>query len=157
MHLLLGLGLSRFRFHRVVSRGVVLLCSLCFLGHLSQRCDRPAQRQNILVDSRILRPVHFDILDVPEEIRQQPVARRLGTTPEEVVSDARIRVYLVVGVAVEQVADGLLAAQVFHFGFEELEVVVGISIDDGNSDIVIGVVGIRGLVELRGAGGDDVG
>lgn len=42
-------------------------------------------------------------------------------------------------------------------GFEEVEVVVSIAVDDGDADVVVGVVGVGGLVEGRGARGDDVG
>lgn len=42
-------------------------------------------------------------------------------------------------------------------GFEEVEVVVGVAVDDGYADVVVGVVGVGGLVDFRGAGGDDVG
>lgn len=40
---------------------------------------------------------------------------------------------------------------------EELEVVVGPAIDDGDADVVVCVVAVAALVELARAGGDDVG
>lgn len=41
--------------------------------------------------------------------------------------------------------------------FEEVEVVVGVAVDDGDADVVVGVVRVGGLVERGGARGDYVG
>ena len=41
-------------------------------------------------------------------------------------------------------------------GFKEIENVVGPAVYDSDTDVVISVVGVRGLVDFRGAGGDDV-
>lgn len=60
-------------------------------------------------------------------------------------------------VAVEEIADCLLAGRFSHLVFEEVEVVVCVSIDDSNADVVVSVVGVGGLVDFGGAGGNDVG
>lgn len=60
-------------------------------------------------------------------------------------------------VAVEEVAEGAERGGRGDVGLEEVEVVVGVAVDDGDADVVVGVVGVGGLVEGGGAGGDDVG
>ena len=40
---------------------------------------------------------------------------------------------------------------------QEVEIVAGPAVDDGNADIVICMVGVRGLIDFGGARGDDVG
>ena len=42
-------------------------------------------------------------------------------------------------------------------GFKKVENIVGPAVYNGDADVVISVVGVRGLVDFRGAGGDDVG
>ena len=42
-------------------------------------------------------------------------------------------------------------------GFKEVENIVGPAIYDSDTDIVISVVGVGGLVDFRGASSDDVG
>ena len=42
-------------------------------------------------------------------------------------------------------------------GFEKVEDVVRPAVYDSDADIVVGVVGVGGLVDFGGAGGDDVG
>lgn len=59
-------------------------------------------------------------------------------------------------VAVEELADGDAAAGVRHALLEEGEVVVGVAVDDGDADVVVGVVAVRRLVDGGGARGDDV-
>ena len=41
-------------------------------------------------------------------------------------------------------------------GFKKVENVVGPAVYDSDADIVISVVGVRGLVDFRGAGSDNV-
>lgn len=44
-----------------------------------------------------------------------------------------------------------------HLGFEEVKIVVGVPVDDGDTHVIVGVVGVGGLVDGRGARGDNVG
>lgn len=65
--------------------------------------------------------------------------------------------YLAFVVAVEEIANGFLAGRFSHLILEEVEVVVCVSIDNGDADVVVSVVGVGGLVDFGGAGGNDVG
>ena len=60
-------------------------------------------------------------------------------------------------IAIKQVSEREFGVGLRDLGFEEVEVVVGVAIDDGDADVVVGVVRVGGLVDFRGTGGDDVG
>lgn len=59
-------------------------------------------------------------------------------------------------VAVEKITNCLLAGRFSNLVFEKVEVVICIPIDDGNADVIVGVVRVGGLVDFGGAGGDDI-
>ena len=96
-------------------------------------------------------------MHVPEEIHHQSFPAPLFAPGEQVPSYARVAVDFAFVVAVEEVAEGELAGWGGDLGFEEVEVVVGVAVDDGDADVVVGVVGVGGLVDGGGAGGDYVG
>lgn len=60
-------------------------------------------------------------------------------------------------VTVEEVPQGEFGARGGHLGFEKVEIVVGVAVDDGDADVVVGVVRVGGLVDGRGARGYDIG
>lgn len=65
--------------------------------------------------------------------------------------------YVVLVVAIEEVAKRQGGGLVVDGGLEVLEVVVSVSVDNGDADVLVCVVGVRGLVDFTGARGDDAG
>jgi len=65
--------------------------------------------------------------------------------------------YLLLVIAIKQIAHGKFGRGVLDLVFQKLEVVVCVAVDDGDADVVVGVVGVGGLVDFRGAGCEDVG
>jgi hypothetical protein len=66
-------------------------------------------------------------------------------------------VNLVVGVTVKQLAHRLFAVGVPHLCLEELQIVVCVSVNDSDSNIIVGVVRVGRLVKFRGTGRNNVG
>ena len=65
--------------------------------------------------------------------------------------------YLLLVIAIKQIAHGKFGRRVFDLVFQKLEIVVCVAVDDGDADVVVGVVGVGGLVDFGGAGREDVG
>lgn len=60
-------------------------------------------------------------------------------------------------IGIEQIPHGQLARRGRDLVLQEIEDVIGPAIDDGDADIIVGMVAIATLIDLGAAGGDDVG
>ena len=110
-----------------------------------------------LVEATAVLPLNLDALHVPKEVHDQALAAGGLAALEQVPAQARLAVDLLLVVAVEQVAEGQLAGLVLDLGLEEVEDEVGPAVDDGDADVVVGVVRVAALVRGAAARGDHVG
>ena len=60
-------------------------------------------------------------------------------------------------VTIEKITQRQFGSRRGDLGFEKVEVIVGPAVDNGNTDVVVGVVRVRRLINFGAAGGDDVG
>lgn len=119
--------------------------------------DKLLQASQILGELARVPSLALDLhtLHIPEEIHHQPFAPSLAPG-KKVPAYPGTAVDLALIITIEKVAQGQFGGRRSDLGFEEVEIVVGPAVDNGNTDVIVGVVGVRRLVDFGATGGDDV-